>query len=192
MRILAIYGSPREGGNSDTLLDEFVRGAEEAGASVTKRYLRDMPVVPCTECDGCNDTGICIFDDDYQRTYEMLDDINAMIIASPIFFYGMTAITKAFIDRSQQFWIAKYRIGIGNRAKEEKKRAGYFLSVGGTEGPKIFDGSVLTMKYFYDALDFEFKDSFLFRGIDAKGDADTRKDAFDACYNAGKNIVLNR
>jgi multimeric flavodoxin WrbA len=185
MKILAIYGSPRKGGNSDTLLDEFIRGAADAGAAVTKKYLRDMKIAPCTECGDCDETGVCIFDDDYQHVYNLIEDVDAMIVSSPVFFYGVTAIVKAFIDRSQQFWVRKNKLGKYEGVSEEDKKHGYFLSVGGTMGNKIFDGPLFNMKYFYDAIDFKFEDAFLFRGMEGKDDARGRQDVLKECYDAG-------
>jgi multimeric flavodoxin WrbA len=190
MKILAIYGSPREDGNSDVLLNEFVRGATDAGAIVLKRYLRDMDIVPCVECGGCDETGICVYDDDYQYVLDLLEDIDVMIMSSPIFFYGVTAIVKAFIDRSQQFWVRKYNLKICGEVTEEDKKTGYFLSVGATQGKKIFDGPLLNIKYFYDAINFRFEDSFLFRGIEERGAAENRPDALKECYDAGRRAAV--
>ena len=185
MKILAIYGSPRKGGNSDTLLDEFTRGATDGGATVIKKYLRDMHIAPCTECGDCDETGVCIYDDDYQDVYNLIEEIDAMIISSPIFFYGVTAIVKAFIDRSQQFWVRKYKLDQFKGIKEEDRKSGYFLSVGGTQGKKMFDGPVFNMKYFYDAINFKFEDALLFRGLEGKDDAKGHQEVLKECYNAG-------
>lgn len=186
MNILAIYGGPRVGGNSDTLLDEFCRGAESAGAAITKRYLRDMDIIPCTECGECDDTGVCIFDDDYQALYEEVFKADSMVFTSPIFFYGLTAIAKAFVDRSQQFYINKYFIDTAQKeVKSEDKKRGYFLSVGATTGKKVFDGPLLNMKYFFDAINFKFEDSFLFRGLDKSGEAKGSSDFLKECFDAG-------
>ncbi len=185
MKILAIYGSPRRGGNTDVLLDEFVRGAKSAGAAVMRKYLRDMDFIPCIECGVCYSTGVCIYDDDYQELYGLLDEVDAMIISSPIFFYGVTAIVKAFIDRSQQFWVRKYKLKTVAAKKSGEMKKGYFLSAGATKGAKLFEGSLLTMKYFFDAIDFRFEDSFAFKGLERKGDAVTHEDILGECFLAG-------
>jgi len=190
MNMLAIYGSPRVNGNSDTLLDEFCRGAESAGARVTKKYLRDMDIMPCTECGSCDDTGVCIYDDDYQDVYNMLGDIDAMIVASPIFFYGVSAITKAFIDRSQAFYMNKYYVEPQlKEIKKVDKKKGYFLSCGATQGKSIFEGPRYNMKYFYDAINFNFVDSLLFKGLDKKGEAGDLPALLKECYDAGVNAA---
>jgi multimeric flavodoxin WrbA len=189
MNILAIYGSPREGGNSDTLLDEFAKGAELGGASIIKKYLRDMEILPCTECEVCYETGICIYDDDYQEVFNLLEDVDAMIISSPIFFYGVPAIVKAFIDRSQQFYARKYMLNRYEGVKEEDKKLGYFMSVGATKGKRIFDGPLFNVKYFYDALNFNFVDSFLFRGLDSRDAARENPEVLKECFEAGKSVA---
>ncbi len=185
MKILALYGSPREGGNTDILTDEFARGAADSGATIIKKYLRDMEIQPCTECGACDDTGECIYDDDYQAVYNMLDDVDVLLVASPIFFYGLSAITKAFVDRSQHRWMRKYKLHLYDAEKPEEKRRGYFLSAGATKGKKVFDGVQFVMRYFFDAINFTNEEPLLFRGLDEKAIAIERFDMLKECYDAG-------
>ena len=192
MKILALYGSPRKDGNTDILLDEFLRGAESAGATVTKKYLRDMHIQPCTECGLCDESGECIYDDDYQAVFNMIPDIDIMIVASPIFFYGVPAIVKAFIDRSQQFWIGKYKLDTCKDVSDENRKKGYFLSVGATQGKKIFDGPLLNFRYFYDALNLTFEDSFFYRGLDEKGAASKHQELLKDCFSNGAKVVNSK
>lgn len=189
MKIIAIYGSPRAGGNTDLLLAEFIRGAREAGAEVTEIALRNYHFSPCIECGGCNETGACVLKDDMEMIYAGLREADILCLAAPVFFYGPNAQTKALIDRSQCFWAGKYLLsrplgaGRGTRAKA------YLISVGATKGQKIFDCMLLTMRYFFDALDMEFVSSLLYKQIDAKGAIREHATALKDAFELGKSAV---
>ena len=187
--VLAIYGSPRRNGNTATLLDEFVRGARDAGAEVTKLYLMDYNFKPCIECRQCDRTGRCVVKDDMQKIYPLLEESNIIILASPIFFYGVSAVAKAMIDRCQAFWARRYVLKrtVGNGAD---KRKGYFISTAGSKGKKLFDGAIMTMKYFCDALDVKYVGELVFRGIEHVEDLQKHPTALRDAYEAGRDIAL--
>ena len=104
MKVLGIYGSPRKGGNTDVLLDEALRGAGITGAEVSPVRCCDLKISGCAECGGCDQTGVCVIDDDMQEVYPKLLEANVVILASPIFFYGISSQAKALIDRCQAMW----------------------------------------------------------------------------------------
>ncbi|MBU2517206.1 MAG: flavodoxin family protein [Proteobacteria bacterium] len=169
-RIVAIYGSPRRGGNSALLTDQAVQGALEAGATVEKVALRDLNISPCLEIYGCKKDGRCVIDDDFQGLYDLCLASDAMILSSPIFFYTVSAHTKIMMDRFQSLWVKKYWIDKVKFGQWTPKRKGLFISVGATHGKKLFDGVLLTVRYFMDVLDMELSQSLLYRGLDLEGD----------------------
>ena len=189
MKITAIYGSPREGGNTDLLLAEFVRGARTAGAEVAELALRNYHFSPCIECGGCNDTGSCILKDDMDQIYPYLRQSPIICLAAPVFFYSVNAATKAMIDRCQCFWTGKYSLKKPLSMERGCRGKGYLLSVGGTKGQKVFDCVMLTMKYFYDALDMDFAQSLLYRQIDAKAAILNHPEALKEAYELGMKAV---
>ena len=114
--ILAISGSPRRKGNSASLLDRAVQGALDGGAKVEKIVLRDLKMSPCLEIYGCKETGRCVIKDDFQKVYDQLLACRGLILASPIFFYTVSAHVKILMDRCQSLWVKKYwRPGCGSR-----------------------------------------------------------------------------
>ena len=191
MKVLGIFGSPRRGGNTEILLEEALRGAEKAGAKVERLYLSDFTVTPCKECHGCDDTGNCIILDDMEKIYPKLLEADVVILASPIFFYGVTASAKALIDRSQALWARKYLLKDPSLGKEGKKRKGFFISLGATKGQKIFEGAILTVKYFFDVFNAEYVGELLFRGVEAKGDILRHPEALQQAFEAGRRLVQN-
>ena len=99
--ILILKGSPREKGNSSTLADQVAAGAEAAGAQVESFVLQNMNIQPCNACDACHEgsDGECILEDDMQILYPKLRKADAIVIASPIYWFTMSAQTKLCIDR---------------------------------------------------------------------------------------------
>ncbi len=189
MKVLGIFGSPRSGGNTDILLEEALKGAEKEGAEVEHLHLTDFTLIPCRECHGCDKTGECVILDDMQKIYPKLLEADVIILASPIFFYGITAWAKALVDRSQAFWARKYLVKNPLSGKGDKKRKGFFISVGATKGQKLFEGAILTVKYFFDVLNAEYAGELIFRGIDAKGDILNHPGAIRQAFEAGRRLV---
>jgi multimeric flavodoxin WrbA len=188
VKILAVNGSPRRGGNTDLLLGELVRGAREAGAEVEVIFLRELKMSPCLEIYACKDTGECPIQDDMRPLYPKLTEADALVVASPIFFYGVTAHLKAFIDRCQAMWARKYILK-QTLAPGKTERRGVFLAIGGSKGSRIFEGVLLTMKYFFDALDIVFYKSLLYRSVDAKGQILDHPTALPEAYALGKELA---
>lgn len=98
-KILIISSSPRRGGNSDLLCDEFMRGAQEAGHAVEKIFLGDHRINYCTGCGVCNTTHRCPQKDDMTPLLDKMVAAEVIVFASPIYFYTMCGQLKVFIDR---------------------------------------------------------------------------------------------
>ncbi len=184
-KILAIHGSPRRQGNSSCLLEQAVKGARDAGAQVEEIALRDFNMSPCLEIYGCIESGRCVIEDDFQHIYDRLLWCEGLMLASPIFFYSVSAHTKMLMDRCQSLWVKKYWIDKVAFGKGEIKRKGLFISVGATKGAKLFEGALLTVKYFFDVLDMELWKSVLCRGMDSKGDVLQHPQYLQEAYEAG-------
>lgn len=99
-RVLIISSSPRKGGNSDLLCDEFKRGAEDSGNIVEKIFLRDKKTAPCLACDACKKNGgKCVQQDDMAEMLQKMHEANVIVMATPVYFYSLSAQLKIFIDR---------------------------------------------------------------------------------------------
>ncbi len=189
MQLVAIYGSPRRKGNTATLLSEAVRGAKQAGARVEEIVLRDLNMSPCLEIYGCLKNGRCVMQDDFQKVYDMLLSCDGLMLASPIFFYSVSAHTKILMDRCQSLWVKKYWIEKAPKKEEAAKRPGLFISVGATTGKKLFDGTLLSLRYFFDVLDVAIWKTLLYRGLDFEGDVQKHPDYLQEAYDAGAAMV---
>ena len=183
MKVLGIYGSPRKGGNTDILLDEALKGAAAEGAEVISIRCCELNLAGCLECSGCDNTGECIQDDDMQLVYPKLLESDVIILASPIFFYGLTSQVKAVIDRCQAMWCKRRLDKTSEQRRTYDGGRGYLISVGATKGGNLFEGAQLTAKYFFDALDMSYEGGLLIKSVEGKGDilehSDYLKQAFD-------------
>jgi multimeric flavodoxin WrbA len=187
-KILGLSGSPRRGGNTDILLEEMLKGAEAQGAKTEKIIISQLSVTPCIECHGCDEDGVCVLKDDMEEVYPKFLEADWIILASPIFFYGVTGWTKALIDRVQSLWVRKYRLKLPP-AQPGRSRRGFFISVGATKGARLFEGAVLTVKYFFDAVGADFAGQLLFKGIEEKGDIRNHPSALREAFDAGKALL---
>lgn len=98
--VLVLSASPRRGGNSDLLCDQFILGAEEAGHKVEKIFLRDKKINYCFACDSCQNGGICAQDDDMAPVLDKMIAADVIVMATPVYFYTMNAQMKTLIDRT--------------------------------------------------------------------------------------------
>ena len=186
---LGIYGSPRKGGNTDQLLDKILEGAESCGAEIHKIYARDLSVSGCLECGGCDKTGKCVVKDDMDTVYPLLENADVIFLASPIFFYGVTAQVKAIMDRAQAMWSKRMLEKTPEQRKSYDSGSGYLIAVGATRGKNLFECAQLGGRYFFDALDMTYEGGLLYREIEKKSDIGERPETLKEAYELGRNSV---
>jgi multimeric flavodoxin WrbA len=186
VKVLGIMGSPRVKGNTDLLLEEALKGAKSQGADVEKLVVDKLNIAPCKEYLGCFKNGNCVIRDDMDAIYPKLLDADVVIIASPIFFYGVTSQAKALIDRSQALWARKHILKL---TLPNGGRKGAFIAVGATKGKRLFEGVTLTVKYFFEAIGVEYTDELLVRGVDARGEIKQHPTALADAFELGKSLA---
>ncbi len=191
MKVLGIYGSPRKNGNTDLILDKVLEGAESEGAEIERVYCRKLKMRGCLECGGCDETGECVVKDDMQTVYPLLRDADIIFIASPIFFYDVTAQAKAVIDRSQAMWNWRMLNKTVEQRKTHDSGSGYLIAIGATKGQKLFEAPELVAKYFFDALDMEYKGSLLVRAGEYKGAVTEQPGLMDKAFGFGQKAVAD-
>ncbi|MDD3251155.1 MAG: flavodoxin family protein [Lachnospiraceae bacterium] len=104
-KVLVISSSPRKGGNSDILCDEFAKGAGESGHEVEKVFLKDYRIHYCSGCGYCvGNKGACSEKDDMEVIQEKMICADVIVFATPIYFYTMSGQMKTFIDRNCSFY----------------------------------------------------------------------------------------
>ncbi|WP_028584817.1 flavodoxin family protein [Desulfogranum mediterraneum] len=185
MKVLILNGSPRKGGNTELLLEELGRGLREAGCDFRLIDLPSLQIHPCINCGHCEQHGQCIFKDDMEELYHLIPQCRRIIIGSPVYFYGVTAQAKAFIDRCQVLWSRKYLLGTPKGTEEHR---GYLVSVAGTSGKKVFDGVRLTARYALDAMGCSYCDELLVRDVDQLGAILKHPEELERARELGRTI----
>jgi multimeric flavodoxin WrbA len=188
MMVLGISGSPRLLGNTDQLLAEVLRGARSEGAEIKTVTVCDLDIAPCQHCDSCLRTGECKINDDMQSVYGDMEDADAIVLASPLHFMGVTAQMKALIDRCQSRWARKYRLKVPPLG-DKRQRQGLFVSVGGRDVANLFDGARTTVKTLFASLDVEYAGELLFAGIAEAGASARHPTALKQAYRAGQKLA---
>ncbi len=188
MKVLGIAGSPRRGGNTDTLLDEVMKGAASKGAETKTIVINKLDISPCQHCDACLEEGECAIKDDMQDIYKEVEQADVIVLASPIQFMGVTAPMKAFIDRFQSRWARKYVLKIPPLG-DERKRKGLFVSVGGRKIKDLFEPALVTIKTLFRILNIDYAGELVFQGIDEKGAIRQHPDALKQAFLAGQKLV---
>jgi multimeric flavodoxin WrbA len=188
INVLGLGGSPRRGGNSDILLDKALQGALDAGASTEKIVLNELSIRPCQECGGCREGGGCIIKDDMQIIYTKLAQVQGVIVASPIFFSGISAQLKAMIDRIQCHWVAKYQLG-QKPSPVSGLRKGVFISVRGQRGLEVFQAASKPVKAFMQTEGFQYVGELYCDGLDYKGAVHKQPRLLAEAYRLGQDLV---
>jgi multimeric flavodoxin WrbA len=185
-KIIALYGSPRRKGNTARLLSKAVEGARDAGAEVEEIVLRDLKISPCLEIYACSQEGECAIKDDFQKVRDKIMDSRGLMLASPVFFYAVSSHTKILMDRFQSLWVKKNWVEKPAEKQSGFKRKGLFISVGATRGKKLFDGMLLSVKYFFDVLEMELWKALLYRQLDFQDDVLKHPEYLEEAYTAGR------
>ena len=188
MKVLGIYGSPRQGGNSDLLLDRTLEGAQSAGAEVARLFVRDLKIAGCLECGGCDQTGACVVRDDMLEVHAKLRRAQHLVLASPIQFAGVSAETKAMIDRTQAFWVATYLLKkpVSNAIGE---RRGIFVAACGGDDLRAFEWAKPTVKAFFNSCQFRYWRELFEPATDMSPPVSQRADLLARAEQLGRDLL---
>jgi len=184
--VVGIYGSPRKGGNTDTLLDAALDAAEQAGASVQRIYLRDLNFVACQHCGYCAKKGVCRIEDDMSIVYEALDTSDVIVLAAPIYFCSMSAQAKAMVDRCQPYWSRKYLL---EQPPPKPGRRGGFVCCCGFKDDRFLACTEQIAKTLFHVMGVEYGGCFFRTGLDARHDAADDASALDGAAAFGMELL---
>lgn len=140
-KILILSGSPRKGGNSDMLCDEFAKGAIEAGHDVEKIRVAEKNIGYCRACYACRGTGICAIKDDMGELLQKMIDCDVVVLASPVYFYAICAQLKTVIDRSVARWT------------EIKNKQLYYIVTAAEDEKAAAEGTIASLHGFAECVD---------------------------------------
>ncbi len=191
MKVLALNGSPRKGGNTDILLQEALGGVKEMNGDVMVYHLNSMSLTPCQQCSECDDSGHCVIDDDMQSIYSDIITADRIIVASPIFFFSVSAQLKILIDRCQPFWSQKY---IHKKPIPEGPfgRKGLLVLVGGMKQIGKNEGyhcAEVVVRAFFRSINVPQHTTMMYDNIDEKGAVKNHPTALRDVHAAGKLLA---
>ena len=178
MNILAINGSPRKGGNTETLLNAMIDGAEEAGATISNVKLRDLDVSPCRACDACKRTGKCVQKDDMHDLISKMEESDVWILGTPVYWWGPTAQLKAFIDR----WY-------GTNREVFKDRKAVLVIPLESKNPKTAQHVLGMFVDIFDYLGVKQIGTILAPGVHERGEVKKQADILKEATELGKSIA---
>jgi len=170
---LVLACSPRKGGNSDTAAALLAEGLGAAGATPRLVHLRDLDLKPCRGCQACgrDPQHRCVLmeRDQSEELFRLIMAAPMLFFAAPIFYYHLPASFKGFIDRGQRYYEARLA-GDPEISALPPRQAHMCMVSGRPRGEKLFEGSLLTMRYFLWPFNVTLGESLLLPGYDAPGD----------------------
>ena len=185
LKVLGVLGSPCVKGNTASLLDAVLDGAKLEGAEIERIDFVKMDFNACLECGGCDAKAACSHsNDDMKLIYRRIREVDAIALASPIFFMGVTAQTKAMIDRCQCFWVERFVLR--KRVYEGRRRPkGLFVSCAGGPKPIVFEPAIHIVKAFFSAIDYEYVGEVTLNNTDDKNLGPRKQEALERARAAG-------
>jgi multimeric flavodoxin WrbA len=179
--ILILNGSPREKGNSAVLAARAAAGASEAGAQVESVYLHGLDIRACDACELCAD-GECVIEDDMQPLYPKLAAADAILLASPIYWFTITAQLKLCVDRWYGFQ--------GHKWKEvSHKRYGFILTYGDTD---LYTSGAINAIHTYETMSRFLKSEIVgivHGSLNDVGDAEKHPELMQQAYDLGRLLA---
>jgi multimeric flavodoxin WrbA len=175
-KVLILSASPRKGGNSDLLCDQFALGAREAGHKAEKIHVHDRKIGFCLGCMTCQSTGVCVQKDDMNEILPKIVDADVLVMATPIYFYSLNAQLKVLIDRT----CPRYTEISGKKA--------YFIATCADTRKESMNAAIASFRGFLDCLG-NVKESGIIcaTGVTAVGDIKDKPEMAIA-YEMGKAV----
>lgn len=190
MKVLGFVGSTRKNGNTDVLVQNVLKGVLSCGIEAELIYLSNYNFSACTGCEGCRSTFRCIKKDDMQSIYNKLEEADGIVLGSPTYFYNLSSITKAFIERlycydvfdntDRSVWLSfgeligiKYAVTVAICEQNNIEDMGY---------------TSMAMDRSLQAVGYRIVESMKILHMFKKGDAENHEDILNEAIIAGKKL----
>lgn len=177
-KVLILSGSPRKGGNSDLLCDEFMRGAIDSGNAVEKIRVAEKNIGYCKACYYCRDhEGKCVIDDDMKDVLSKMIDSDVIVLSSPVYFYSIDAQLKAVIDRTVARWL------------EVKDKEFYYIVTCADEEKSSCETTLACFRGYADCVEGAKEMGIIYGvGTYEKGEIKNKTDLLKQAYDMGKSV----
>jgi len=189
-RILIINGSERVNGNTDTIIKNLLKGAENTDTNIKYYVLRNKNIKGCNGCYYCYDNDICAIKDDMQDIYDDIQKSDLVILASPMYWWGVTGLMKTFIDRLYLYYPKRN----GHLVAGKKLLLVLPMNVNEKQhGRETYLSEIepiqMTSKYIFKRLGIKIIDIVFYSGLNARGDAAKNKEYLKTAYELGQKLV---
>jgi|WetSurMetagenome_2_1015567.scaffolds.fasta_scaffold210956_2 multimeric flavodoxin WrbA len=185
--VVIIFGSPRKNSNTHILVKEARKGLADNGVSSEIFYLNEMNIKGCQACYYCKRKNVsdCAVKDDMQKIHEAIHKADGILVASPIYFGGVTAQTKAWLDRLFPF------IGMNVNSLMAKGKKAAFIFTQNQPAPELFANCIDSFKMMMGFIGFEVKDSLLAYNLDKgyKPMVTENKEFMSKAYELGRDLL---
>lgn len=188
MMVLGIVGSPRTSGNSNTLLEQALAGAASAGAQTELLRVAELSISGCRSCGSCEESDGCQIQDAMQDVYPRLLKADVILLATPVFFYGVPAQLKALIDRCQACFCKRRREKKQTPHRVARGR-GYLIGVAAQKHQDLFIGIEPTARYFFQALDLTYAGALLLKGLEGPNAAREHQSVCRRAFEFGRTAA---
>jgi len=186
-KVLILIGSPRKKGSTAVLAAEAERGARELGIETETVFLNDLNMKGCQACYWCkkNDVAECAVKDEMQKVHRLMQESDGIIVASPIYFAGVTAQTKAWLDRLFPY------IGINLTPKMPAGKRVSFIITQNQPDTRLFETPVATFMHMVGLTGLSVRDSMLACDLDAgiKPLVTEKRDLMERAYGIGRDLL---
>ncbi len=183
---LGISGSPRRGGNSETLLDEALSGAASAGAVTEKVILNELKFRPCQECDSPGPEGSCKLEDDLRSVFPRVRRANALIVASPVFFGSLSAQTKMFVDRFQCVWRGRYVLRMEGLTRAKR---GGFICVQAGQRKDFFACSRGIVRNLFAVIEARYEQELFVEEVESRAQVRQKPESMQQAFELGRALA---
>lgn len=190
INVIGVLGSPHRHGNTEILLDSFLKGATDAGGATEKVVLSKLTYSSCKGCNACHKTGDCILHDDVHPVFWRMLSADCLVISSPIYTMGITTELKGFIDRAHYIWVRHFKL-VTHPLPPDKKllHRGYFLSTAGMDRDDVFATAFPMMQALFNIFGFSYCADILAKDMDGQGGITGRPDILEKAYQTGFDAV---
>ena len=180
--VLGIVGSPRKNGNTYILVSKILEGAKEQGATVEIIFLGELSIRQCDGCYACWHGSECSKRDDMNKIYQKINQADALVLGTPVYWYNVSALMKGFIDRFVYYNCEQ------NRVKVKEKNV--VLAIPFED--QTMETVIPVVQFFERSLQYlemNLSDKVIAEGISKKGEISERKDLLEYAFLIGQKMV---
>lgn len=186
-KVVIVFGSPRKNSNTHILVQEAQKGLTDSGIASEIFFLNDMNIKGCQACYHCkiNDSTVCIVNDDMLKIHQAMESGDGLIVATPIYFAGVTAQTKTWLDRMFPY----IDMNLGAKLPKGKKAA--FIFTQNQPNATLFSSAIKTFQAIVNMLGYEIRGSLLACNLNkgSKPMVTEDKDLMQKAYDLGKHLL---